>query len=83
MAADDLKFAGNDSPYCLWIRKVFLLKNSRRQSRLILSGQNGNNPLQDNYSMVQVFVDEVHSAAGILNSVVESLLLRVEARECW
>ena len=44
--------------------------------------EDGDRALEDDGAMIEVLVDEVDGAAGDFDSVIERLLLGVEAREC-
>src|ERR1700733_1618954 len=61
---------------------MFFRENARAESLCIVCLVNGHRALQDDDAMVELLVDEVYGAAGDFDSVLEGLMLRVEAGEC-
>src|SRR4051794_10863145 len=80
-AIHDAKFAGEYLLYRLAVRDVLLLQDSRPKRLLGVAVQYRHAALHDDGAVVTIFVNEMHSAARDLNSVVERLLLRVQPRE--
>ena len=61
---------------------MLLLQDARRQRMLVVGVKNRHSLLQDDRSVVEIGVHEVHGASRHSYAVIESLLLRVEAGKC-
>src|SRR5436305_14785230 len=60
---------------------MFLLENSCRQRMLVVVVEHRYDFLQDDRTVVKVFIYKMNSATGELDAVFKGLLLRCEARE--
>jgi len=80
-AAANFVLAAGYACDCLAISKVLFGKNALGESGRIVCFEHGNCVLQNNRAVVKVLIDKVHGAAGDLDSVIEGLLLCIEAGE--
>src|SRR5271157_1480289 len=62
---------------------MFLFKNPRGQTPLIVTGENRHNPLGDDDSVIELFVNEVDRASGDIHAILERLPRRVPAWKGW
>ena len=58
---------------------MFLGEDAFGERVRVVVGEDGDGALENDDAVIEMFVDEVDGAAGPLDAVVESLLLRVEA----
>ena len=63
----------------LCICEVLLLQNSCRESVFVVGIKHRNRLLHNDGSVIELFVDKMHGAAGDFHSVGEGLLLRFES----
>jgi predicted site-specific integrase-resolvase len=77
-AVNDLVFALEHNTYRLGVGKVFLFENAGSESVIVVGIEDGDDLLQDDGSVIEVFVHKVYCAAADSYSVVEGLLLSVE-----
>src|ERR1700690_953098 len=78
---DDLVFTRQDAADGFRISNVLLFENAGGEATRVVGGKDGDRPLQDDHTVVQLLVDKVNRAAGHLDAVVEGLGLRVEPRK--
>src|ERR1700691_5071384 len=60
---------------------MLLLENTGAESVLIVRIKHSNSLLHNDRPMIKLFIHEMHSAAGNLDSISESLLLRLQSRK--
>jgi len=60
---------------------MLFLENAGSQRVLIIFGEHRHGFLEDDRSVIKVFIDEVHRAAGNRHAVVEGLFLCVKSWE--
>lgn len=71
------RYAGNG----VGVGDVFFDEDALGEGVCVVGLENRNCTLENDGAVVEVFIDEVHSAASDFHSVIEGLLLGVEARE--
>src|ERR1700675_4501135 len=80
-AAYDGIFAGEHTGERLRINAMLLFQDSAGQLNLVIAGQDRHGALQNDHSVIELFVDEMNCAAGIMHSIIQSLLLCIESGE--
>src|ERR1051326_5570430 len=78
-AAVDTKVAAEHDVDRLGIRDVLLLQDARGQRMFVIARVHRHRALDDDRTVVEMLVDEMHGAAADFDSVFERLPLRVEA----
>ena len=79
--AADLVVAADDAGNGFGVGEVFFGQDPRGEGMGIIGVENRNRALDDDGAVIELFVDEMNSAAGYFDAVIEGLLLRVEARK--
>src|ERR1700741_2882034 len=80
-AAGDFVVPFQDDFYGFGVDAMFLFQDALGKGVLVVSVEDRDSGLQDDGAGVEIFVDEMDSAAGKFYAVVEGLLLRFEAGE--
>jgi len=80
-AAADFVLPADDACNGLGVGDVLFGEDALGKGVGVVGVENGDGALEDDDAVVEVFVDEVHGAAGDFDAVVEGLLLGVEAGE--
>lgn len=78
----NLPLAAHDAGDSFAISDVFFGKDALREGAGIFVGEDRNGALQNDDAVIEMFIDEVHGAAGPLDAIVKGLLLRIEAGKC-
>src|SRR2546427_5412649 len=80
-AADDLEFSFQDNLNGFGIDTMLLFENFFGEGCFRIFVEDGDSGLQNDRAGVEIFVDEMHGAAGEFDAVFEGLALRFEAGE--
>src|SRR5579884_144138 len=78
----NLVFSTEDHADGFAIGNVLLFENARGKTVLVVVGKHRNRTLQDDDSVIKIFIDKVNRASAHLDSVFESLPLRVQTGKC-
>src|SRR2546427_1306186 len=80
-AADDLEFSFQDNLNGFGIDTMLLFENFFGEGCFRIFVEDGDSGLQNDRAGVEIFVDEMHGAAGEFDAIFEGLALRFEAGE--